>query len=137
MPDILENSYLSNRSSHFHDANSLHEIGWPDTSSFCTLVSVLVTEKSPPHKQLHKLSLYCRLYSENQLGNSKTYESNYDYSTAAIIETLPAAYEPIQTYSCHTGNGKNTKASDSVPHNCSDITNSVIAIPVYDKMPKQ
>lgn len=42
-------------------------------------------------------------------------------------------------YSCYMGNGKNTKASDSVPHNFSDcgITNSVTTIPVYDKMPKQ
>lgn len=77
------------------------------------------------------------MHSENQLGNSKTYESNYNFSTAVIIKTVPAVHEPIQMYSCYTGNGKNTKASDSVPHNFSDITNSVIAIPVYDKMPKQ
>lgn len=107
--------------------------------SSSTLLHVLITENSPLHKQLQKLALYCRPYSENQLGNSKAYESNYNYSTAVIIKTLPAVYKAIQTYSCYMGNGKNTKASDSVPHNFSDcyITNAVTTIPVHDKMPEQ
>lgn len=108
-------------------------------SSSCTLLYVLIPENSPFHKQLQKLALYCRPYSENQLGNSKAYESNYNYSTAVIIKTLPAVYKPIQMYSCYMGNGKNTKASNSMPRNFSDcyITNSVTTIPIYDKMPRQ
>lgn len=108
-------------------------------SSSGTLPYVLMPENSPFHKQLQKLALYCRLHSENQLGNSKAYESNYNYTTAVIIKTLPAVYKPIQMYSCYMGNGKNTKAADSVTHNFSDcyITNSVTAIPVCDKMPKR
>jgi len=104
-------------------------------SSSCTSLSVLTAGNSPFHKQLQMLALYWRLYSENQLGNSKAYESNYNYSTAAIIKTLPAVYKPIQMYSCYTGNGNNTKASDSVPHNFSDcyITNSVSTTPFMTK----
>lgn len=55
-------------------------------SGSCTLLYVLIAKTSPFHKQLRKLALYCRLYSENQLGNSKAYESNYNYSTAVIIK---------------------------------------------------
>lgn len=97
--------------------------------SSCTLLSVLITENSPFHKELRKLALYGRPYSQNQLGNSKAYESNYNYSTAVIMKTLPAVYKPIQMYSCYMGKGKNTKASDSVPHISQTATRQSQSLP--------
>lgn len=89
LSDNLENSYPINRSSHFHDILAYSKLAEQVSSSYYStyrsLKIALFTNSS-------KSRLCIVIHSEKQLGNSKSYESNYNYSTAVIIKTLPAVY---------------------------------------------